>query len=150
MKLALPPAAPGDAHHQREVADQAVADPEDDRPQRPGPPAGAMPGLPSTDLRRAAGAPGDRNAIAARIGDLADVLMGLEPVPDLGVLPFVGGDPGDLGRGLLGVVGLLLVTLERLHQLGDGRGPEQAGGEHDEPDAHPRTVGGRDSGPELP
>ena len=28
---------PGDAHHEREVLDEAVADAEDDGPQRPGP-----------------------------------------------------------------------------------------------------------------
>src|ERR671910_1243980 len=64
-----------------------------------------------------------------------------QTVPDLGVLALVGGDRRDLGRAALGVVGLLLVALERLHEVRDRSGPEQAGHEHDEADAGSGTVG---------
>ena len=43
----------------------------------------------------------------------------VEAIPDLGVLALVGGDGGHLGRGLLGVVRLFLVPLERLDEVGD-------------------------------
>ena len=49
----------------------------------------------------------------------------------------------------LAVVGLFLVTLEGLHEVGDRAGPEQPGDQHDEPDPRPRAVGRRDGRPEL-
>ena len=45
----------------------------------------------------------------------------------------------DLRATPLGVVGRLLVALERLDQVGDRARPEQPGGQDDEPDAHPRA-----------
>ena len=72
MKLGLPGRGAGHAHDQREVADQAVADPEDDRPERPRPAAGPMPRLARADLGRAARPPRDRDAVAARVDRLAD------------------------------------------------------------------------------
>ena len=81
--------------------------------------------------------------------DLADRLAGLQAVPDHGVLALVGGDRGDLRRSALGAVRLLLVALERLDQLRDGRRPEQPGGQDDEPDPDPRAAGRRDVGAEV-
>ena len=103
-----------------------------DRPRRHSPPAVRWP------RRREPDRP-------ASVGRFA----GLEPVPDDRVLALVGGDRGDLGRGTLGVVGRLLVALERLDQLRDRRCAEQPGGQDDEPDAHPRTAGRRHVGAEL-
>ena len=48
--------APGDAHDQRQVRDEAVADAEDDRPQRPRPGA-PVPALAPRDLRPGSGRP---------------------------------------------------------------------------------------------
>ena len=84
-----------------------------------------------------------RGVAAPRSAAPALVGPALEPLPDLGVLALVGGDRGGLRGTALRVVGVLLVALERLDQLGDGGRPEQARGQDDEPDAHPRPAGRR-------
>ena len=72
-----------------------------------------------------------------------------QPLPDLCVLPLVGGDGRDLGRRALALVRVFLVALERLHEVGDRAGPEQPSDEHDEADPRPRAIGGRNGRPEL-
>ncbi len=121
MKPALVAGRPGDPHDEREVADEAVADPEDHRPEHPGP-AGPVPPFAGGDV----------------LGRAERPLAGLQLPPDLGVLPLVGGDVGDL-RGGLALVDVLLVALERGHEIGDGAGPEQAGEQQDDRDAQPRA-----------
>ncbi len=92
---------------------------------------------------------GDGHAIAARLADVGDLLARLQPVPDDRVLAFVGCDRGHLGRDALAFVDGLLVALEGLDELRHGRRPGHAGGQDDEPDAHPRPGGGRHDGTEL-
>ena len=67
-------------------------------------------------------------------------LRALQLTPDRGVLTLVGSDGGRLGRQLVGV-GLLLVTLECLDQVGDRAGAETARQADDQPDACPRPAG---------
>ncbi len=112
---------PGDPHHEREVADQAVADSEDHRPEHPGA-AGPVPPFASGDV----------------LGRAKRPLAALQLPPDLGVLPLIGGNVGHF-RGRLAVVDVLLVALERGHEIGYGAGPEQAGEREDDRDAQPRA-----------
>ena len=105
MKLGLPAGGAGHAHDQRQVADQAVADPEDDRPQRPRPAAGPVPRLAPADLgRRCARRARSRRRRGSGRWPRRSTVAGLEPLPDLRVLALVGGDRRDLGRRALGVV----------------------------------------------
>ena len=149
-----------DAHDQRQVAHEAVADAEDDRAERSRPTPRTMPALPLPDLGGIRRPSRDGDAIPPCLADRARRLPGpgaragraavlLEAVPDLRVLALVGRDRRDLGRTSLRLVGVLLVTLEGLDQLGDGGGPEQPCCEDDEPDAQPRPVRRRDRGAEL-
>ena len=106
------------AHHEREVADQAVADAEDDRPERAGS-TGPVPPFPSRD-------------VALRL-----VLGVLELLPDLGVLALVGGDRLDLRGGILALVELLLIAFEGRHQIADRLRPEHACKQDDHRDPRP-------------
>ena len=135
----------GNAHDQRQVAHEAVTHAEDDRAEGARSSARAMPRLPPGDLGGVGGPSGWAGAVAT-IGD--GLALG-QTLPDLCVLALVGGDRRDLGRSALTLVGLFLVTLEGLHELGDRAGPEQPGDEHD--DAHPRpwAVGGWDGRTQL-
>ena len=72
----------GHAHDQREVAHEAVADPEDHGPQRPRTATGAMPALAARDLGGAGGPAGDGDAVAALAGHVAELVARLELVPD--------------------------------------------------------------------
>ena len=110
------------AHHEREVADQSVADPEDDRPEGAGS-AGSVPPFSSRDVA------------------LGLVVRILELLPDLGVLALVGGNRLDLGRCVLAFVDLLLVPLQGRDQIADRLCPEHAGEEDDH--RHPRPGSGR-------
>jgi hypothetical protein len=55
----------GHAHDQRQVADKAVADPEDHRPERPGP-AASVPAFALDDLRGAPRLPRECKAVGFR------------------------------------------------------------------------------------
>jgi len=59
------------------------------------------------------------------------------------VLALVGRDRLDLWRRGLALVDLLLVTLERGHEIAHGLGPEDPGEQDDDPDARPRAGRGR-------
>ena len=136
----------GDAHDEREVADQAVRHPEDHRPQRPRL-ARPMPSLaaprsrPARPRRRWPSrrdgrfcAPAASTARAAAV----TALVGCPPrrvafgqaLPDLGVLALVRRDRLDLGRDLAGV-DLLLVALEGLDQVAHRVRTEHAGEDDD-------------------
>ena len=65
--------------------------------------------------------------------------VGLQLIPDLGVLAFVGRDPGRLRRELVRV-GLLLVALQRPHHVGYPASAEEPGHEDDRADSRPRAV----------
>ena len=71
----------GDAHHQGQVADQAVADAEDDRPQRPRPAAGAVPRLALADLGGTPRPAGDGDPVAGGIAQLGRSLAGRQAGP---------------------------------------------------------------------
>ena len=77
-----------------EVADQAVADPEDDRAQRARAAAGSVPRLALADLGHRAGDAGRGHAVAgpSRVG-----VGRRQALPDAGVLALVLGDGRDLG-----------------------------------------------------
>jgi hypothetical protein len=111
-----------DPHHESKVADEAVADPEDHGPEHPGAPRAVPPFAGGDVLGRAQG-----------------LLAALQLPPDLGVLSLVSGDVGDLGRGLA-VIDVLLVALERGHEIRDGVRPEQASEHEDDRDAQPRAA----------
>ena len=134
----------GDAHDQRQVADQPVAHAEDDRAQRARATARAVPRLAAGRPRRRS-APGGR--WPRRRGRVAHAARparrALRRSQITACSRSSAAIAADLGRGVLGAVRRLLVALERLDEVGDGRGPEQAGGEDDEPDAHPRPAGRR-------
>ena len=104
-----------------------------------------MPGLPAGDLGGVGGPSGWAGAVAT----IRDGLALGQTLPDLCVLTLVGGDRRDLGRSALTLVGLFLVTLEGLHELGDGAGPEQPGDEHDDAHSRPWAVGGWDGRTQL-
>ena len=142
----------GDAHHQRQVADQPVTDSEDHGPERAGPPAHPVPCFDRADLGRRLGPPRDRDTVpagAARSDGRSRVPAVAQLVPDAGMFALVGGDGRDLGRRALGVVRLLLVALERLDEIRDRLGPEQPGDHDDEPDAGSRRARRRDVDAEL-
>ena len=69
-------------------------------------------------------------------------LAPVEPLPDLGVLALVGGDGVDLRVGLLLLVDVDLVALERLDELRDRLRPEDPRRQDDEPDPDARPGGG--------
>src|SRR4029079_12627468 len=101
-------------------------DPEDDRPKRSRA-TGAMPALARGDV-----------AVGVVVGVL-------QLAPDLRVLPLVGSDGLDLGRGLA-LVDLLLVALEGRDEVADGLRPEEAGQEQDRRDPGTRPARGRGGG----
>ena len=78
-----------------------------------------------------------RSRAAMSCSTVSVVAPALQLPPDLGVLPLVGGDRGDLGRRLR-LVQLLLVALERGDEVGHGPRPEDPGEQHDDRDAKPR------------
>ncbi len=113
---------PGDAHHERQVAHQAVVGAEDGGAQRARSPT-AMPCL------LANVAPGRR----------LELLPSRKPGPDCGMLALVGRDPGRLGRQLRRVC-LLFVALESENHVGHAPSAETPSDKDDHPDACPRTI----------
>ena len=95
MKLGIAGGRTGHAHDQRQVADEAVADPEDHRPQGPRT-AAAVPSLSLADLGGASRRSRDRDPVTTGLRVAGEPSAGLQAVPDLGVLPFVGRDRRDL------------------------------------------------------
>ena len=128
-------------------------DPEDDRAQRPRPRAPVPPLAagdrggprwpPSSIGRMLRGGDGIGGRGPARQAG-APVAVLVEPLPDLRVLALVGDDRLDLRVLALGVVGRLLVALERLHEVRDGARAEDAGGDEDE--AHAERAAGPAAG----
>ena len=122
-KLGLPRDGAGHAHDQRQVADQAVAHAEDDRAERArtgrssGATSRAGRSRPRSGRVRATATP-SRRIVATR--DPGDAPPAFSRSQITRVLALVGGDRGDLGRGVLGVVRVFLVALERLDQVRDG------------------------------